>query len=293
MYNCHFCAHAINMKKFVIYVCIILLGFCAALTIKPIFVDCSLASQTDVKLPTKNPKEPQVSLMAIVIDDFGGYSRAGVDELLQSSVPITCAILPMTDNSLADFQAATESGKEVILHMPMQAHVNLPENWYGSIYIKNDDSTDVAIEKLEKALACFPNVKGFNIHIGSGASQNVELMKAMYDYANEHNLYFLDSRTILADKCEEACTMANSIYLGRDVFLEPEHNKSYSGVMERLNEAMQISKEKGYAIVIGHVGPEGGYNTARAIIDFAAQQNGIEIVPLSTIFDIVKNEQFK
>lgn len=248
-----------------------------------------------VTLPQKENARPKASLLAIVIDDFGSYERGGVDELLSSNVDITCAIMPFVDYSQEDYSRAIGSGKEVILHMPMQAHVNLPESWYGPIYIGNYESAQSAINKLEKCLKEFPNCKGFNIHIGSGASRNKELMGAMYDYANKHNMFFLDSRTILDDKCEEACQSTNSIYLGRDVFLEPEKNRSYAGVTSRLKEAAAIAKEKGFAIVIGHVGAEGGLNTARAIIDFSKtlEDENIKIVPLSTIYNHIKDNQFK
>ncbi len=299
-------ANANSMKKCVWFLLsfIFCLGFTFALT--PVFVNVSFAEelnweQTGEELaePTNNmPKtdysKPKASLLAIVIDDFGGYERGGVDDLLNSNIPITCAIIPFVDNTESDYNRALQSGKEIILHMPMEAYVKLPENWYGKVYIKNDDSPEVAVQKLEECLATMPDVKGFNIHIGSGACQNQELMQSLYEYANNKGIFFLDSRTVMQNKCEEACSLANSIYLGRDVFLEPEHNRSHAGVTERLNEAVAIAQEKGYAIIIGHVGPEGGINTARAIIDFAskAKDKNIEIVPLSKVYELIKEKQF-
>ncbi len=246
-----------------------------------------------IKLPNSSEKG-KASLLAIVIDDFGSYERGGVDELLNSNFNITCAIMPFVDYSKEDYDRAIGSNKEVILHMPMQAHVNLPESWYGPVYIGSYENPSTAVEKLQKCFDEFPNAKGFNIHIGSGASRNQKLMEAMYNYANKHNMFFLDSRTILDDKCEEACTSTKSIYLGRDVFLEPEKNRSYQGVTNRLNEAAAIAKEKGYAIAIGHVGAEGGINTARAILDFCKtlEDKNIELVPLSRVYELIKADQF-
>lgn len=298
MYNFLSFANAKTMKKYILGLVLCICCFGILLSIKPVFVTASFA-QEDTLLGENTPRtdfsKPKASLLAIVIDDFGGYERGGVDDLLNSNIPITCAIMPFVDNTQSDYTRAIEGGKEVILHMPMQAHVNLPENWYGEIYIKNTDTPETAINKLQKCLNSLPKAKGFNIHIGSGVSQNVELMKSLYEYANNNNMFFLDSRTILSDKCEEACNQANSIYLGRDVFLEPEHNRSHTGVTSRLQEGVNIAHEKGYAIVIGHVGPEGGINTSRAIIDFAnsAKEQNIEIVPLSTIYEHIKNNHFQ
>ena len=230
--------------------------------------------------------------LAIVIDDFGSFDQAGVETLLSSNVPLTCAVIPNVDFSKQNIEQITKTNKELILHMPMQSHVNLPEDWYGPVYIKNHDTPETAIQKIEDCLKTFPTIKGFNIHIGSGVSRNEKLMTAIYEFANQNNLYFLDSRTIVTPATENACKNTNSIYLGRDVFLEPDNNRSYAGVKSRLAEGTHVALEKGYAIVIGHVGAEGGENTARAIVDSAKtiESMGVKLVTLSEIYEDLKNK---
>lgn len=230
--------------------------------------------------------------MAIVIDDFGSFDQSGVETLSKCSEKLTCAVLPNVDFSTENAKQFEELGHEIILHMPMQSHVNLPEDWYGPIYIKNYDSPETAIAKIDECLKQFPAVKGFNIHIGSGVSRNKTLMTAIYNHAKELGLYFLDSRTIETKATEEACKETGSVYLGRDVFLEADKNRSYSGVCHRLLESAEIAKQNGYSIAIGHVGAEGGENTAKAILDTLPQikKMGIEIVPLSEIYESLKTK---
>ena len=117
-------------------------------------------------------------------------------------------------------------------------------------------------------------------------------METIYTFAKEHDLYFLDSRTIETKATENACKNTQSIYLGRDVFLEADKNKSYQGVRSRLFEGAALAKENGFSIVIGHVGAEGGENTAKAIIDAIPQikDMGIDIVPLSKIYEHLKTK---
>ena len=172
----------------------------------------------------------------------------------------------------------------------MQSHVSLPEGWYGPVYIKNTDTPETAINKIQSALSTFPEIKGFNIHIGSGVSQNKTLMTAIYNFAKLHNLYFLDSRTIETKTTADASKDTNSIYLGRDVFLEADKNRSYAGVIFRLQQSIESAKEKGYAIAIGHVGAEGGENTSKAILDMIPKikNQGVEVVPLSQIYEELK-----
>ena len=261
-------------------------------TLAPIAQDNTNIEQDEANIASGS-KDSKTPMLAIVIDDFGGWERTGVQTLLDSDVDITCAIIPFADNSEADYNAAIAAKKEVILHMPMEAHVNLPKEWYGTIYISNSDTPESAIEKLEKCLASMPQAKGFNFHIGSGVNKNLTLMKALYHYALAHNMFFLDSRTIVGGVGEQACSQEGGIYLGRDVFLEPEKNRSYQGVYNRLEEGMQVANQKGVAVVIGHVGAEGGENTAKCISDHAqelAQKYGVKIVPISQIYSAINNK---
>lgn len=230
--------------------------------------------------PSKKP------IMSIVIDDFGSFDQSGVETMLSCPKPLTCAVIPFVDNTEKNAADAKKCGHEVILHMPMQAHVSLPESWYGPVYITNYDQKDTICKKLDECLKNIGDVSGINCHIGSGVSRNVKQMETIYDYAKRHNLFYLDSRTIISNASEQACKNVGAIYLGRNVFLEADKNKSYSGVRARLLEGAKTAKENGTAIVIGHVGAEGGENTARAVLDSLKEieDMGVEIVPLSTLF---------
>ena len=228
--------------------------------------------------------------MSIVIDDFGSYDESGVETMLSIKEPLTCAVIPLVDNTKKHLDLLSKTNHEIILHMPMQAHVNLPQNWYGETYIAIGDNQETINQKIKKCLKDFPNIKGFNMHIGSGVSRNKNTMKNIYDYANQNNLYFLDSRTIETCGVTEAAEETNSIYLGRDEFLEANKNKSYSNAKFRLLEGARKAIKTGSSIVIGHVGAEGGEQTAKAILDTLPEikKMGVKIVPLSTLYEIAK-----
>lgn len=232
----------------------------------------------------------QKPMLAIVIDDFGGYEQGGVETILSIDAPLTCAVMPNLENSLINSTQALEANKEVIVHMPMQAHVNIPEFWYGTNYIKTSDTSEQVEQKLNAAFKSVKGASGFNIHIGSGVCQNKSVLNYIYDYAKTNNLFFLDSRTHMGTVCDQVAKDKGVVYLGRDEFLEPDGNKSYSGVKHHLMVAANIAKEKGYAIAIGHVGSHGGENTAKAIKDSICdiEKIGIEIVPLSSIYNLKK-----
>ena len=100
-------------------------------------------------------------MLAIVIDDFGSYDQSGVETLLNSNIPLTCAVIPNVDNTNSNIKQIIDKKKELILHMPMESHVNLPPDWYGPIFIKCNDSPESARKKLDTCLSSFPEIKGF------------------------------------------------------------------------------------------------------------------------------------
>ena len=237
-------------------------------------------------------EEYQQPVMAIVIDDFGGYERDGVNEMLEINAPLTCAVIPFVEHTKEDSERAIERGHEVILHMPMESHVRLPESWYGPVYIKNYDSIETACEKIDKCLGELPMAKGANIHIGSGVCRNKTLMAGIIGHLSKKDIYFCDSRTHPDTKCEQAANMCHAPYLYRDVFLEPHGMKSYHTAVRFLKECATIAKEKGFSVAIGHVGREGGRQTAMAIKNTLAEIEamGVKIVPLSVISQMAKNK---
>lgn len=235
-----------------------------------------------------------VPRLAIVIDDFGSFDESGVQKMLSVNQPLTCAVIPLVDNTSKHLELLSHTNHEIILHMPMQSHVSLPESWYGNTYITTNESQENVNKKINKCLENFPKIKGFNMHIGSGVSRNKETMKHIYEFANQNNLYFLDSRTIETTATTNAAKETDSIYLGRDEFLEADKNKSYANVKFRLLEGAKKAIKQGSSIVIGHVGAEGGEQTAKAILDTLPEikKMGVKIVPLSEIYELKKSHQF-
>ena len=72
--------------------------------------------------------------------------------------------------------------------------------------------------------------------------------------------------------------------LKRDVFLDS--TKSKYQIKENLIKAINIAKEKGYSVAIGHVGAEGGNVTAQAISEVVNEVgDSVEFVAVSDIIN--------
>lgn len=233
--------------------------------------------------PTTNAAETPKPMLAIVIDDFG-EDRRGVDQMLSVGAPLTCAIMPDLEFSTQDAERAHAAGHEVILHMPMEAKKNLPRNWYGPRMIHNYDNPEAAKKTFLECLESVPHAVGSNYHIGTGVSENSKLMKAILEVAKENNIYFLDSKTTMHSSGPDAAMVTGANFVSRDLFLE-QGSPNYGYSKKILKEAVALAKQNGKAIVIGHVGPMGGEQTGKAILDSLSyiQNQGVQIVPLSTI----------
>lgn len=240
-----------------------------------------------------NPKsevfaEEQKPKLAIVIDDFGA-DRHGVEEMLDIPLPLTIAVMPSCEFSEEDANKAFEKGHEVILHMPMQNQSNsTPLSYYGPVFIKNNFTPSEATSTIKSSIESIPHCKGVNIHMGTGVSQNERLITPIMEEVARQNLYFLDSKTIENSVCPKCAEKTGVDFFVRDVFLEPSGSPSYAVAINQLNLAINLAKEKGSAIAIGHVGPVGKEETAKAILNSIDRLNteGIEVVPLS---ELIKN----
>ena len=94
---------------------------------------------------------------------------------------------------------------------------------------------------------------------------------------------FVDSMTTAKSLGKAVAAEKGVALLERDVFLDS--TDSVAVVKDNLRKAGEVALEKGAAIAIGHVGPEGGKITAQAIKEAAPEleRAGITFVTVSEL----------
>ena len=112
-------------------------------------------------VPLSSPDAP---LIALIIDDLG-HQRSMGERTVKLQGPVACAILPHTPFARYLANAAHASGKEVMLHMPLQPAEEL--NWAGPGEIGLDTSYEALGKLVEHNLEAVPHVVGVNNHMGS------------------------------------------------------------------------------------------------------------------------------
>ncbi len=245
-------------------------------------------------LPTTAPTFLTSSAQAegyvcIIIDDFGNNGN-GTKEILSLPIPITVAVMPFLPFSLQDAEAAYQAGKEVFLHVPMEPLHGKP-SWLGPKAITNDLSDEEIRSRLQEALKEIKWATGLNNHMGSKIMENKRIVKTVLALSKENHLIFVDSKTTQKTVAPMIAEEIGTTYFCRDVFLDNVKNKR--DIENRLSELGNIALEKGYAIGIGHVGPEGGIVTAQAIQSMipVLEKKGIRFVTMKELQKVIAKDK--
>jgi polysaccharide deacetylase 2 family uncharacterized protein YibQ len=185
--------------------------------------------------------------VAFIIDDAGN-DLVSLKPFLSFPGKITISVLPQLPYSHEASRQASESGKEVILHLPMQPLGN--EN-PGPGAIEVSMSRDQIWSLLDKDFSSVPNAKGANNHMGSLATQDKKVMDTLFAYLKEKKKFFVDSKTIGTTLSEQYAHQYEIPLLERQFFLDTSTDKE--SVIRALNQGIAFSRTNGYAVIIGHV----------------------------------------
>lgn len=187
--------------------------------------------------------------LAIVLDDAGN-STAGVAEIERLPKAVAVAVLPNAAKSAEVARVLAASGREVLIHMPMEA-AGGGEPGPGPGAIEVGLTADEVRRRLERAFAVVPEARGLNNHMGSRATTDLATMRLVMGVLAERGLYFLDSRTSAESVAESVAREAGVATLRRGVFLDVVQEPG--AVVRALEEAVAEAREEGHAVTIGHV----------------------------------------
>ena len=233
-------------------------------------------------LPAAATAEP--ARVAIIIDDLGNSLELG-RQAVELPGELTYSILPQLPYSADIAVHANDQGKEVMLHLPMQAGDGRTLG-PGGLYktMSREDFT----RELRVNLETVPHVVGVNNHMGSMLTQYAEPMRwLMQDLRCLGDLYFVDSRTDVRTVARELARESGIANAQRDVFLDNDPDPE--AVRAQLQRLIDKAKRRGSAIAIGHPYPQTLAVLAEQLPQLAEQ--GIELVPVSDLVEQRRNTQ--
>lgn len=219
---------------------------------------------------------PDGPLLAIVIDDWG-YDWEAADDFLALDIPLNVAVIPHLPLSRRHAEEAAARGHRVLLHLPMEP---LSPDWdlgEGAV------TTAMAAPEIQRevflALDSVPGVQAVNNHMGSKATADPRVMRAVLGALKERGLFFLDSRTTADSVAVQVARELGVPVLANDRFIDPDFDPER--IKERLLSAARIAEERGWAVVIGHVRPATYEGVVRALPELF--DRGVRLVHLDDI----------
>lgn len=201
-------------------------------------------------LPFLIPPAQNGATLVFVIDD-AGMNAEYTKRYASLPFPLTIAVLPKLLHSKDCAYIVRSSGKELILHQPMQSLNHNLDPGPGKISVDMSFSQISSIIN-ENLAEIGPGVKGLNNHEGSEVTEDVLRIGAVLDVCLENKIYFLDSRTTANTKAPQAA-------LERDMTIFEKSGPYIDNIVSReamlkeIYKSLETANKNGSAIVIAHV----------------------------------------
>jgi uncharacterized protein len=195
-------------------------------------------------IPRERPGVPRV---AIVIDDLGNDAPA-MERIARWPYKVCGAVLPVLPDSGRTARQLEESGKQVLLHLPMEPRN--PRMRPGPGVVLRSQSEEEIARTLERDLDSVPGAAGVSNHMGSAATADPRVMRAVARELARRGLFFLDSRTTGATVAGEVAREERVPSVSRRVFLDDVATEVE--VSKALEELIARARAEGSAVGLGH-----------------------------------------
>lgn len=219
--------------------------------------------------------------IAIIIDDLGYQLEAG-RRAIELPGPVAYAILPGTPQGRVLAEAAHRNGKEVLLHLPLQAVEHNGPAEPGGMTL--DMGRSAFQEAFAFALASVPFAIGVSSHRGSLLTRHPGHMEWLMDEIRlRDGLFFIDSYTTHESVALQMAVEAGVAAAKRDVFLD--NDRSEEALAFEFSRLQDLARKQGIAMAIGHPYPETLEFLERELRSL--DEAGIELVAVSELIRIV------
>ena len=215
--------------------------------------------------------------IAIIIDDLG-YALAAGERAVALPGPVACAFLPAGPAAGRLALAAAEKGKEVLVHLPMQARAVDEHAEPDSITLETTRQ-DFA-RTFEAALDAIPGAVGVNNHRGSLVTRHPGHMSwLMQEIGARESMFFVDSYTTHESVALKIAAETGIDAVKRDVFLDAD--TSPDAIRAEFERLKALARKQGAAVAIGHPNEATLSLLEKELPRLEAE--GFELVPISTL----------
>ena len=212
---------------------------------------CLMTAALLVASHSSHPVAAEEARISIIIDDLGYQLEAGRRAIALPGA-VTFAVLPGAPRAAALASWAHENGKEVLLHLPLQA--NAADESGEPIRIDLEMNRQEVTATFEAAMGAVPHAIGVNGHKGSLLTRHPGHMRwLMEEIHARDNLFFIDSYTTHESVALQLAREVGVSARKRDVFLDPDREPAT--VAREFERMKKLADERGAVVAIGHPYP--------------------------------------
>tara|TARA_B100001996_G_scaffold121964_1_gene92220 strand:+ start:3155 stop:3871 length:717 start_codon:yes stop_codon:yes gene_type:complete len=229
---------------------------------------------------SQQTSKPSIS---IIIDDLGYKQK---EDILALSLPgpIAYAILPHAPYTKKIATIASQNGKEILLHQPMQALENNDLLGPGALTLNMTQKEFV--KTLETNISVISNIIGINNHMGSLLTRHPGHMQWLMNVLKKNEYIYVDSLTSTNSVAGEIAKKNKIPFLKRDIFLDNNTDLEY--ITKKFFELIALAKKEGTALAIAH--PHS--NTIKILSEFLQDIDayGVKLIGVKSLIKIRNNK---
>lgn len=220
-------------------------------------------------------ERPQI---AIIIDDLG-YELAAGERALALPGPVSFAVLPDSPYASRLAGLAHANGREVLLHLPLQAASDPHDSDTGGLTLDMNEQEFRAA--IGSSIRSVPHIVGINTHRGSLLTRHPGHMQWLMDeILGRGGLFFVDSYTTAQSVALRVARESGVPAIRRHVFLDPD--AALNTVEAEFRRLLTMAETRGFALGIGHP-----YPATLAFLEQAlAGLDGVDLVPVSILVGV-------
>jgi polysaccharide deacetylase 2 family uncharacterized protein YibQ len=197
--------------------------------------------------------DPATPVISIIIDDVG-YRHRQDREALELPGPLAFAILPHSPHAAEMSALAVRGGKDVLLHLPMEAMKPEQNRFLGPGGLTFDMGHEEFTNTLRGNFVSVPDAIGVNNHMGSLLTGHAGRMEWLMDFLRANGKFYVDSMTSNRSVAGAVAVRMDVPNLSRDVFLD--NDQDAPNIRVQFRELIAAAHRKGTALAIGHPHPE-------------------------------------
>ncbi len=214
--------------------------------------------------------------VAIIFDDAGG-NLAQLEAILALDRPVTVSVLPGLRFSREVALRAQEAGLDVFLHLPLEAEDENRALGPGGITRAMSDEEIAQVVTAD--LQVVPGAIGLNNHMGSKATADERVMRAVLGVVKSRGLIFVDSVTSPNSLGSRLAAELQVRAAARAVFLDNQNQPD--AIRAQLRRLIAVALQRKEAVAIGHA----TRLTPRVLNEMLAEfdRQEIALVPISAL----------